>query len=109
MKNDNLKVSYLLRDHSIFFKDYEFSEKNANFVLKKFIEKKGDKFYYNNPLAINEVKKEVNNSSMNEKNISLIKNTSLNNVSDNENMYNNNEIDYGSIVSDHNLIINEVK
>jgi len=111
LKNDNLKVSNLLKDNSLFYRDYIFSEKNSNFIIKKFIEKKGDEYYYNNPLIYKEIGKSnnISNLSLNQTNNSVsINNNTSNNISDKNNYLSNDEIDYGNIVAENNLIIKEV-
>lgn len=104
LKNNNMKVSYLLRDHSEFYKDYEFNEKNPNFILKKYIEKNEEKYIYNNPNN-KPVDIKKNSSYENQKN-DLINITNI--KSDNNNYpESKRNIDYSAITSQNTLIINE--
>jgi len=131
LKSDNLKVSNLLKDHAEFYKDYVLNEANGNFILKKFIEKKDDKYFYNNPYSKKSLIKQQENSQINSNfsDVVAYNNSSDYNSTSNHFIYDGkasnvsnittdnsidiaadrNRIDYGAIRSDKTLIVKEVR
>lgn len=111
----------MLKDHAEFFKDYVLSETNKNFILKKFIERKGDKFFYNNPYLKTLKQGNLNSNYKSESNVNYTNSSNYNNNNtddkgknsgndtDNATEAEGNGIDYGAISSDNTLIVNEVK
>lgn len=109
IKNNDLKISSFLKDHAEFYRDYILNETNNNLILKKFIEKKGDKFFYNNPNLKNLKQKNYINKTDKDGNQSSINNSYLNNINLSDNNTDlDNSIDYSLITADNTLIVNEV-
>jgi len=101
-KNDDTKFSNLLKDHAEFYKDYALNETNKNLILKKFIQKKGDKFFYHNPNLSFSINNDTKDNKDNYTNVN-------NNKFQTNNFTEKDDYDYGSISADFTLIINEVR